>query len=141
MKAAKTLATLSVIASGNSSRSSHSSNQRRWQSVKERYTRSMNTSLSAAKQKLYSDPGAAVKELKKFNQAYYSGPKTHKKGLTPAELTAYRSQHEEARRLAQQAKMARASRKLQVMNKQGRGKSSKAQKMRNRSSRGFGYKF
>jgi hypothetical protein len=137
MRAAKTLAALSVIASGNAS---HSSKQRRWQSVKEKYTRSMSNALSAAKQKLRSDPGAAVKELRKFNQAYYSGPKTHKKGLTPAEITAYRHLHEEARRLAQQAKMARASRKLQVLNKQGRGKSSKAQTLRNRSSRGFGYK-
>uniref|UniRef100_A0A6C0D1X9 Uncharacterized protein n=1 Tax=viral metagenome TaxID=1070528 RepID=A0A6C0D1X9_9ZZZZ len=141
MKTAKTLAALTLIASGNSSHSSHASNQRRWQSVKERYTRSMNNALSAAKNKVHSDPGAAVKELRKFNQAYYSGPKTHKKGLTPAELTAYRSQHEEARRLAQQAKMARASRKLQVLNKQGRGKSAKAQKLRNRSSREFGYRF
>ena len=138
MRAVKSLTALSLLASGNSS---HASNQRRWKSVKERYTRSMNNALSAAKTKLHSDPGAAVRELKKFNQAYYSGPKTHKKGLTPSELSAYRSQHEEARRLAQQAKMARASRKLQVLNKQGRGKSSKAQKMRNRSSRGFGYKF
>jgi hypothetical protein len=141
MKAAKTLATLSVIASGNSSRSSHSSNQRRWQSVKEKYTRSMSNALSAAKQKLYSEPGAAVKELRKFNQAYYSGPKTHKKGLTPSELIAYKDLHEEARHLAQQAKMARASRKLQVLNQQGRGKSAKAQKLRNRSSRRFGYRF
>ena len=31
--------------------------------------------------------------------------------------------------------------KLQVLNRQGRGKSSKAQTLRNRSSRGFGYKF
>jgi len=138
MKAVKSLTALSLLASGNSS---HASNQRRWKSVKERYTRSMNNALSAAKTKLHSDPGAAVKELKKFNQAYYSGPKTHKKGLTPAELSSYRSQHEEARRLIQQAKMARASRKLQVLNKQGRGKSSKAQTLRNRSSRGFGYKF
>jgi hypothetical protein len=138
MRAAKTLTALSVIASANAS---HSSNQRRWQSVKEKYTRSMSDALRAAKQNLRSDPGAAVKELKKFNQAYYSGPKTHKKGLTPGELTAYRVLHEEARHLAQQAKMARASRKLQVLNKQGRGKSSKAQTLRNRSSRGFGYKF
>ena len=138
MKAAKTLTALSLLTLGNSS---HSSKQRRWQSVKERYTRSMNNALSAAKNKLHSDPGAAVKELRKFNQAYYSGPKTHKKGLTPSELSEYRRQHEEARHLIQQAKMSRASRKLQVLNKQGRGKSSKAQTLRNRSSRGFGYRF
>ena len=138
MKAAKTLTALSLLTLGNSS---HSSKQRRWQSVKERYTRSMNNALSAAKNKLHSDPGAAVKELRKFNQAYYSGPKTHKKGLTPSELSEYRRQHEEARHLIQQAKLSRASRKLQVLNKQGRGKSSKAQTLRNRSSRGFGYRF
>lgn len=58
MKAVKSLTALSLLASGNSS---HASNQRRWKSVKERYTRSMNNALSAAKTKLHSDPGAAVK--------------------------------------------------------------------------------
>ena len=137
MKAAKTLAALSLISSGNASRSSK---QRRWQTVKEKYTRSMSNALSAAKQNLQTDPASAVKELKKFNQAYYSGPKTHKKGLTIAERESYQRQHEEARRLAQQAKMARASRKLQVLNKQGRGKSSKAHTLNKRMSKGFGYK-
>jgi ribosomal protein L13E len=139
MKTAKTLTALALLHSANAS--SRSASERRWKSVRERYTRSMSDALSAAKRKIASDPGAAVKELRKFNQAYYSGPKTHKKGLTPSELSEYKIQHEQARRLAQQAKMARASRKLQVLNKQGRGKSTKAQTLRNRSSRGFGYKF
>ena len=137
MRAAKTLTALSLISSANAS---HSSKQRRWQSVKEKYTRSMSNALTAAKQKLQSDPATAVKELKKFNQAYYSGPKTHKKGLTIAERGSYQRQLEEARRLTQQAKMARASRKLAVLNKQGRGKSSKAHTLNKRMSKGFGYK-
>ena len=61
---AKTLTALSLLALANAS---HSSKQRRWQNVKERYTRSMNNALSAAKNKLHSDPAGAVKELRKFN--------------------------------------------------------------------------
>ena len=137
MRAAKTLTALSLLHAANGS--SRSASERRWKTVKERYTRSMNDALSAAKNKLHSDPAAAVKELQKFNQAYYSGPKTHKKGLSISERDSFQKKKEEARRLFQQAKMARASRKLQVLNKQGLGKSRKAQTLHKRMNRRFGY--
>jgi len=137
MRGAKTLTALSLLHASNAS--SRSASERRWKTVKERYTRSMNDALSAAKNKLHSDPAAAVKELQKFNQAYYSGPKTHKKGLSIAERDSFQKKKEEARRLFQQAKMARASRKLQVLNKQGLGKSRKAQTLHKRMNRRFGY--
>ena len=137
MKAAKTLVALSLVHSGNSA--SKSSSERRWKTVKERYTRSMNDALSAAKQKMHSDPGAAVKELKNFYKAYHSGPTTHHKGLTIAERDLFQRQKAEARALIQQAKKSRASRKLEVLHKQGKGKSSKAQTLHKRSKRNFGY--
>ena len=137
MKAAKTLTALSLLATSNGL--SKGARVRKWKEVKERYTRSMNNAISDAKRKLNTDPVGAVKELRKFNEAFYYGPKLHHTGLSRSERLSYERQKAEARRLFEQAKMSRASRKLEILNKKGLKNSSKARTLKNRMSRRFGY--
>lgn len=140
MKAAKMLAALSVIHSNHSvNAASKQSSERRWKNVKEKYTRSMNNALSEAKATLHSNPGRAVQELKKFYKAYHSGPTTHHKGVSNAEKEFFKTQKDEAYRLIQEAKLSRAAKKRETLNREGKGNSRKAKTLNARSKRKYGY--
>lgn len=139
MKAAKTIVALSLLQSNHANAASKQSSERRWETVKEKYTRSMNNALSAAKATVHSNPGHAVQELKKFYKAHHSGPITHHKGVSIKERDFFKAQKDEARRLMKEAKMSRAAKKRETLNKQGKGNSSKAKTLNRRSERRFGY--
>jgi hypothetical protein len=137
-KSLTALAALSLLSQGNGA--SRASSQRRWNNIKERYTRSMNNALVRAKSYLNTNPAAAVQDLKEVQRLYKSGPQTHKKGLSIAEHQAFQAKQKEATRLLEQAKMARGARKLSILNKHGRGNTQKARTIHKRMSRSYGYK-
>jgi hypothetical protein len=140
MKAAKTIVALSLLQSNHANAASKQSSERRWETVKEKYTRSMDNSLSAAKASVQSDPGRAVQELRKYYKAYHSGPNTHHKGISKNERESFKRQKDEAYRLMKEAKMTRGAKKRERLNREGKGKSKKAQTIRNRSQRKYGYR-